>query len=104
MASCRAGGLAAQWFRNHFRNRDTRAMLPAVTTRRTLLIALAALALCGMASLAAAAPRTPAWQVYALRYGTVNAFPVHELVAGADTTRTTDIAMMFWLLKGPGGR
>jgi glyoxylase-like metal-dependent hydrolase (beta-lactamase superfamily II) len=51
-----------------------------------------------------AAPGAPVWQVYALRYATVHAFPVHELVAGADTTRTTDIAMMFWLLEGPGGR
>ena len=44
------------------------------------------------------------WEVYALRYATVPAFPLHELVAGADTTRTVDIAMMFWLLKGPAGR
>jgi len=44
------------------------------------------------------------WQVFALRYATVHAFPVAELVAGADTARTTDIAMMFWLLEGPRGR
>ena len=51
-----------------------------------------------------AATRGPDWQVYAIRYATVPGFPVHELVTGADTTRTLDIAMMFWLLKGPGGR
>jgi len=34
----------------------------------------------------------------------VPAFPVRYLVAGADTTRTIDIAMMFWLLEGPAGR
>jgi len=40
--------------------------------------------------------------VYAIRYATVPGFPVYELVTGADTTRKIDIAMMFWLLKGPG--
>ena len=53
---------------------------------------------------AVGAPRAPMWEVYALRYATLPAFPIHELVAGADTTRTSDIAMMFWLLKGPAGR
>src|SRR5262245_11078425 len=48
--------------------------------------------------------RTPVWTVYALRYATVHDFPIHELVAGADTTRTSDIAMMFWLLEGPNHR
>lgn len=51
-----------------------------------------------------AAPREPVWKVYAIRYASVPGFPVHELVAGADTTRTLDIAMMFWLLKGPDRR
>jgi len=51
-----------------------------------------------------AAPPAPIWKAYALRYATIRGFPVHELVAGADTARTTDIAMMFWLLEGPGGR
>ena len=66
------------------------------------LCALASLAL--LAGPATAAPRPPVWQVFALRYATVHAFPVAELVAGADTARTTDIAMMFWLLEGPRGR
>jgi len=57
-----------------------------------------------LATIATAAPLAPVWQVYALRYATVRSFPVHELVAGADTTRRSDIAMMFWLLKGPAGR
>ena len=51
-----------------------------------------------------AASRAPVWEVYALRYASVPAFPVHYLVAAADTTRKLDIAMMFWLLKGPAGR
>jgi glyoxylase-like metal-dependent hydrolase (beta-lactamase superfamily II) len=51
-----------------------------------------------------AAARQPLWQVYAISYATVPAFPVRELVAGADSARTLDISMMFWLLKGPDGR
>lgn len=51
-----------------------------------------------------AAPRPPVWEIYALRYATVPAFPVRDLVAGADSTRKLDIAMMFWLLRGPEGR
>jgi glyoxylase-like metal-dependent hydrolase (beta-lactamase superfamily II) len=50
------------------------------------------------------APRAPAWRIFAIRYATIPAFPVRYLVAGADTTRTLDIAMMFWLAEGPGGR
>ena len=50
------------------------------------------------------APGAPVWQVYAIRYATVPGFPVRGLVAGADSTRKLDIAMMFWVLKGPGGR
>jgi glyoxylase-like metal-dependent hydrolase (beta-lactamase superfamily II) len=51
-----------------------------------------------------AASRAPRWKVYAVHYATLPAFPVHDLVAGADTTRTLDIAMMFWLLEGPDRR
>ena len=50
------------------------------------------------------ASRPPGWQIYALRYATIPAFPVRALVAGADSTRTLDIAMMFWLIKGSAGR
>ena len=52
----------------------------------------------------AAASRAPSYEVFAIRYATVPAFPVRYLVAGADTSRKSDIAMMFWLLKGPLGR
>jgi glyoxylase-like metal-dependent hydrolase (beta-lactamase superfamily II) len=70
--------------------------------RRSFVLPIAGLFV--VLTIAAAAPprsHSPVWTVYALRYATVPAFPVHELVAGADTTRTTDIAMMFWLLQGP---
>ncbi len=88
---------------------------PAFTARRSRAAgALRGLALAAMIAAgglaagwgraAAAAPRAALWQVYALRYATLPGFPVHDLVAGADTTRKTDIAMMFWLLEGPGGR
>jgi glyoxylase-like metal-dependent hydrolase (beta-lactamase superfamily II) len=71
----------------------------------TIFAALVSLALLsGMSRDSAAAPRVPRYQVFAIRYATVPAFPVRHLVAGADTSRRTDIAMMFWLLEGPGGR
>jgi glyoxylase-like metal-dependent hydrolase (beta-lactamase superfamily II) len=60
--------------------------------------------------LALAAPLTPlpaqheTYEVYAVRYGTLAGFPVRGLVAGADSGRTIDIAMMMWLLRAPGGR
>jgi glyoxylase-like metal-dependent hydrolase (beta-lactamase superfamily II) len=43
-------------------------------------------------------------QVYALRYGTLRNFPVASLVAGADTSRRMDIALMIWLIKRTDGR
>lgn len=42
------------------------------------------------------------WDVSAVRYATIREFPVAALVAGADTTRKLDIAMMVWLLRGNG--
>lgn len=42
------------------------------------------------------------YEVYAVRYGTLAGFPVNGLVAGADSTRVMDIAMMVWVLKGAG--
>lgn len=59
---------------------------------------------CLLGAPASAAPRPTAWTLDAVRYATVPAFPVHELVQGADTTRTVDIAMMVWLLRSPGRR
>jgi len=43
-------------------------------------------------------------EVYAVRYATVEAFPVRSLVAGAEPGRTLDIAMMVWVLRAPDGR
>src|SRR4249919_2395396 len=49
-------------------------------------------------------PAPPAYEVYAIRYATLPAFRVSGLIAGADTSRRLDIAMMVWLIKGPDGR
>ena len=46
----------------------------------------------------------PSYEVYAIRYGLIRNFPVAALIAGADTSRRMDIALMVWLLKGPDGR
>src|SRR5881628_1807845 len=51
------------------------------------------------------APRAPADVVYtvdAVRYATIPAFPARALVAGADSARRQDLAMMVWLLRAPG--
>jgi glyoxylase-like metal-dependent hydrolase (beta-lactamase superfamily II) len=64
---------------------------------------LALLALGAVAqSQTVAASRNRVYDIYAFRYATVRGFPVRYLVAGADTNRKTDIAMMFWLVKRPG--
>ena len=51
----------------------------------------------------AAAQAGPQYEVYAIRFASIP-FRVAGLVAGADTSRRLDIAMMVWLLKGPNGR
>lgn len=52
--------------------------------------------------------QAPRWEVYAVRYATLPAFRMSSLVAGlnagADRSRTLDIAMMMWVLRGPDGR
>jgi len=44
------------------------------------------------------------YEVYAVQYATLPAFPVRALVADADSSRRIDIAMMVWILRGTGGR
>jgi len=43
----------------------------------------------------------PAYEVHALRYGTLAQFPAASLIAGADPARRMDIALMFWLIRSP---
>lgn len=69
---------------------------------RRVLIALAAALVAGTAARPAAAPVT--YDPYAVRYATIPGFRVSGLIAGADTSRRMDIAMMVWLLKGSDGR
>ena len=68
------------------------------------LLAVAATLLAGPITTRGVEARPPVWRVYAIRYATIPAFPVRFLVAGADTTRKLDIAMMFWLLEGSDRR
>ncbi len=42
------------------------------------------------------------YEIYAIRYATLPAFDVADLVAGADPARKLDIAMMIWLVRGNG--
>jgi len=44
----------------------------------------------------------PAYEVHAIRYGTLAQFPVASLVAGADPARRMDIALMVWMIRDPG--
>ena len=50
-----------------------------------------------------AATSTFVYDVDAVRFGTYARFPMRALVAGADTSRSQDIAFMVWLARG-GGR
>src|SRR5688572_15492162 len=68
-------------------------------------LAIATLAAATIAGCRSAAPRTEqssaaVYTVDAVRYGTLPAFRVRALVAGADSSRRMDIALMVWLLRG----
>jgi glyoxylase-like metal-dependent hydrolase (beta-lactamase superfamily II) len=70
------------------------------------LLTLAALAACAGStpSPSAAAPAGPSYEIYAIRYATLPRFRVSGLIAGADTSRRLDIAMMVWLVTDRRGR
>ncbi len=55
------------------------------------------------APLRAQAAPTPNYTIDAIRYGTVAHFPLGALVMGAPKDQFTDIAMIFWVIRG-GGR
>ena len=44
------------------------------------------------------------FDVYAIRFATIENFPVSSLISGADRSRRLDIAMTVWVLKGVNGR
>lgn len=78
---------------------------PILLTVRLLALTIAGVSLF-VTPPVASQPATPGaeYDVLALRYATLRNFPVSALVAGADTSRRMDIAMMVWLLRGPNGR
>jgi len=56
-----------------------------------------------MAMLARPSAQAARWDVHAVRFASIP-FQVSGLVQGADRTRRLDIAMMVWVLRGPGNR
>jgi glyoxylase-like metal-dependent hydrolase (beta-lactamase superfamily II) len=44
------------------------------------------------------------YEVYAIRFATIEGMPLRALVKGADEKRVTDLAMMIWLIKGSNGK
>ena len=54
-----------------------------------------------LSGFAVAQPK-PQYEMYAIRYATIPDFRVSALVAGADSARKLDIAMMVWLVRGDG--
>jgi glyoxylase-like metal-dependent hydrolase (beta-lactamase superfamily II) len=65
------------------------------------LLLLAAIPVLGQEKPVQAQP-SPVYQVYAIRYATLPAYPVSDLVTGAAPDRKLDIAMMIWLVRGNG--
>ena len=79
--------------------------MPRTSTRpRALFSGLATVASLAVTLSAAIAmrPAAPEYDVYAIRYGTIPGFRVSGLIAGADTSRRLDLAMMVWLIRGNG--
>ncbi|MBM4186771.1 MAG: N-acyl homoserine lactonase family protein [Gemmatimonadetes bacterium] len=64
-------------------------------------IRLGLLAAIGSGLVTSALPAQLGYQVYAVQYAQLPAFPVSALVLGADTTRTKDVSMMVWVLRSP---
>jgi glyoxylase-like metal-dependent hydrolase (beta-lactamase superfamily II) len=65
------------------------------------IFALATFGLVGSGA-AVRAQQSPAYEVYMVRFAGFHAFPVAELVRGADTGRRTDLAFMVGVMKGAG--
>ncbi len=65
---------------------------------------LVAVVACTHAGTVSASSGAPHYEVFAIRYATIERFPTSGLIAGADTSRRQDIAMMVWLARVPGGR
>lgn len=72
-------------------------------TRRLRAAAMLGGIVAALAGTAMTRTTAPTYDVYAVRYASIP-FRVAALIAGADTSRRLDIAMMVWLLKGSDGR
>ena len=72
--------------------------------RRYVMVLFLMAGVGGLRGVEAQAGEPPAYEVYAVRYAKMLDFPVDSLVAGAEPGRKLDIAMTFWVLKGPDGR
>jgi hypothetical protein len=68
-------------------------------TKRVQCAAFLFLFFCSLFGVAADRGKV-AYPVEAIRYGTIKDFPVSGLVLGADKSRKTDIAMVYWLDQG----
>lgn len=66
-------------------------------------LALAVLASGAACRSVPATPAAPQWEAYAVRFGSLANFLVRSLVAGADTGRRIDAALMVWPLLAPDG-
>ena len=69
----------------------------------TLRFASLLVAIASLAHRAPPPPPPPAYEVYAVRFATVDSYPTRFLVAGADSNRRTPLAFTVWLMRG-GGR
>ena len=65
------------------------------------LLAFAAFAVAASFAPLHAQPK-PEYEIFAIRYATIPDFQVAGLVEGAAPSRKMDIAMMVWLIRGPG--
>ena len=86
----------------------TRVLLSAFVRRACAatwsVFVLSALAQSGAAQTIRDAKAPPTWDIVAIRYATLPNFRISGLIAGADSSRRLDIAMMVWLLRGVDGR
>src|SRR5215510_13410167 len=80
------------------RTLDERIIIVSAMTRTMTALLCLLLAQAPGAQVAA-----PSYEAYAVRFG-ILPFSVAGLVAGADRSRTIDIPVMVWLLKGSNGR
>jgi glyoxylase-like metal-dependent hydrolase (beta-lactamase superfamily II) len=66
-------------------------------------LSIVLLAGAAMATLGPAASRpAPSYEVSAIRFGTIDSYPIRSLVAGGDRTRNTALVMTVWLIRGDG--